>query len=163
MKVSLFILCLACSLVSCTKDNAEQDKVVNGVNVNIAVSTVNSFRTKGISGYPSVAAIKWNDILSNAAYNFAKAKAEDNNTPSNVYFLANGQTILDFPAMLNYSGTANYALHYGFPADADVKTVINAGFASTNDAAILSGLMSASAKEFGMGQFGGRWFLIMAN
>ena len=163
MKISLFFLSLVCFLASCKKDSVDEDKFLNGINVNSAVSTFNSFRTQGISGFPGVAAVKWNDTLSNAAYNFAKAKGEDANTPSNVYFLENGQTILDFPAILNYSKFTNFALYYAFAADADVKAVITAGFATSNDQAILSGLMSPTAKQFGMGQFRGRWFLIMSN
>ena len=112
MKASLIILSLAFFLASCKKNSDDQDRVVNGVNVNSAVSTFNSFRTKGLSGYPSVAEVKWNDTLSNAAYNYAKAKAIDVNTPSSAYFLANGQMILNFPASLKYSRFANYALYY---------------------------------------------------
>lgn len=118
--------------------------------------------TQGITGHPAVAAVSWNDTLSNAAYNFAKAKAEDSNTPPNSYYLSNGQSIFDFPANLHYSRPANFALYYGFPADTDVKTVINAGFAST-DQNILNGLMNPAARQFGKGQFGGSWFVIMSN
>ena len=103
----------------------------------------------------------WNDILSQAAYDYAVAKTEDINTPANIYFLSNGQSILDFPPMLQFSGVANYALYYAFPETADVNEVINAGFAS-GDQLVLAGLMSANATQFGMGQYGGHWFLIMA-
>ena len=161
MKLSILILLLACSLTSCKKDSKEQDRIVNGVNVNIAVSSFNSFRTQGISGYPGVPAGSWNDTLSLAAYNFAKAKTEDINTPTNIYYLSNGQFILDFPVILNFSGSANFALYYGFPANADVNTVINAGFAS-NDQNILAGLMNSTAKQFGMGHYSDKWFVIMS-
>ena len=162
MKISILILTLASLFASCKKDSKEQDRIINGVNVNIAVSTFNSFRANGVTSHPSVAAVNWNDTLSLAAYNFAKAKTEDINTPSNVYMLSNGQFILDFPNTLNYSRVANFALYYGYPADADVSTVISAGFAS-NDQTILDGLMSSTAKQFGMGEFGGKWFVIMSN
>ena len=161
-KTSLLVLLLTTILFSCKKSDNEQDRIINGVNVNIATSTFNSFRAKGITGYPGVNAVTWNDTLSLAAYNFAKAKTEDANTPSNIYFLSNGKIILDFPSILNYSGIANFALYYGFPADAHVTTVINAGFAET-DPTILAGLMSSTAKKFGMGQFGGKWFVIMSD
>lgn len=162
MRVSLLMLFLVFVLASCKKDNPGQDKVVNGVNVNIAVSTFNSFRTQGLPGHPGVAEVAWNDTLSNAAYNFAKAKAEDSGPSSSNYFLSDGESILNFPAKLNYSRSATFALYYGYPADTDVKTVINAGFASS-DQDILNGLMSPAAKQFGMGQFGGTWFVIMSN
>jgi hypothetical protein len=162
MNKSLVMLFFSYMLISCSKDIYEPDRIVNGVNVNVAVSTFNSYRTQGIPEYPSVGAVIWNDTLSMAAYNYAKAKTEDTNTPSNIYFLSNGQWILDFPANLNYSRNANFALYYGFPTDADVTTVINAGFASNNQM-ILAGLMSSTAKQFGMGQFGGKWFVIMSN
>jgi len=135
---------------------------MNGVNVNMAISTFNSFRSQGIVGFPSVAGVTWNDTLSNAAYNFAKAKTDDINTPANIYVLSSGQFILDFPNLLKYSRNSNFALYYGFPANADVITVINSGF-STNDQTILSGLMSSNAKQFGMGQFGDKWFIILSN
>jgi len=162
MRVFSLMLFVAFALTSCKKDNPGQEKVVNGINVSIAVSTFNSFRTQGLSGHPGVAAVTWNDTLSNAAYNFAKAKAEDSGISSNNYFLSNGESILNFPAKLNYSRPANFALYYGFPADTDVKTVITAGFAS-NDQLILNGLMNPAAKQFGMGRFGGTWFVIMSN
>ena len=162
MKISILILTLAILLVSCKKDTKEQDRTINGVNVNIAVSTFNSFRTKGISNYPSVAAVSWNDTLSLAAYNFAKAKAEDIGTSSNVYSLSNGQFILDFPRALNYSRLANFALHYSYAEGTDLSTVIGVGFAS-DDQTILDGLMSSKFKQFGMGDFEGELFLIMSN
>lgn len=162
MKNSLVILFLLCILFSCTKDDAEKDRILNGVNVNVAVSTLNSFRTQGITDYPSVSAVRWNDTLSQAAYNFAKAKTEDVNTPSSAYDLSNGQMILNFPNMLNYSGRANFALFFGYPADADVINVINAGFA-TNNPFVLAQLMNPNAKRFGMGQYGGKWYLILSN
>lgn len=162
MKPLLALLLLPFLMISCKKDDAPQDRVINGVNVTVATASFNEFRTQGITGYPAVAAVTWNDTLSTAAYNFAKQKSEDINTPSNVYFLSNGQTIFNFPPALNYSRTANFALHYGYPADADVKTIIAAGFSST-DAMIKNGLMNGSAKEFGIGQFGGKWYLIMSN
>jgi hypothetical protein len=162
MKNLLVILFLTSLLFSCKKEEVVQDKLMNGVNVNIAISTFNSFRTQGISGFPSVAAITWNDTLSNAAYNFAKAKTDDINTPANIYILSSGQFILDFPNFLNYSRNSNFALHYGFPANSDVISVINSGFA-INDQTVLTGLMSSNAKQFGMGQYGDKWFIIMSN
>lgn len=163
MKTSLLVLFLVSLLFSCKKEinNQVEDRIMNGVDVNLATTTLNSFRTKGITGYPPVGKVAWNDTLSNAAYNFAKAKAEDINTPSNYYLLSNGESILIFPDLLNYSRGANFALYYGFPADAEVKTVLSAGFEST-DQTILFGLMLSFAKEFGMGQFGGKWYLIIA-
>ncbi len=161
MKASLLVIFLATLLLSCDKTEDEPDRIINGINVNIATSSFNSFRIQGMSGYPSVNEVTWNDTLSLAAYNYAKAKTVDTNTPSNVYFLSNGQMILDFPRIHNFSGNANFALYYGYPADSDVTTVINAGFASTNHT-ILSELMSPTAKQFGMGQFGGKWFVIMS-
>jgi len=164
IKKLFFLIFFTCILVSCKKNPATtpQDKTMNGVNVTIAVSTFNSYRTQGISGHPAVAAVVWNDTLSQAAYNYAKAKTEDVNTPSNIYFLSNGQFILDFPPMLNYSRSANFALYYAYPENADTKEVVDAGFAST-DQTILNGLMNSDAKQFGMAQYGGKWFLIMSN
>ena len=161
LKLPLLLLLLSVLLFSCSKDKAGEDKTVNGIKVNTAVSNFNSFRTQGIPGYPAVAAVKWNDTLSLAAYNFAKAKTEDTNTPDNSYVLSNGQLILDFPDLLNFSGNANFALYYGFPADAEISTVIRAGFES-DESTIVAGLMSASAKQFGMGQYGGKWYVIMS-
>ena len=160
MKQLFVILVFASLLTACANDDNE-DIIVNGVNVNTDVSTFNSFRTQGISGFPGVEDVTWNDILSQAAYDYAVAKTEDINTPANIYFLSNGQSILDFPPMLQFSGVANYALYYAFPETADVNEVINAGFAS-GDQLVLEGLMSANATQFGMGQYGGHWFLIMA-
>lgn len=155
-------------LFSCKKSDSQTkspdtpDKVMNGINVNIATSAFNAYRTQGIPGYPGVAAITWNDTLSNAAYNFAKAKTEDGNASSSTYSLSNGQFILDFPGILHYSGTANFALFYGYPANTDVKTVVNSGFTS-NDQTVLNGLMSSTTKQFGMAQFGEKWYVIMAD
>lgn len=160
MKHLLFLLTLALFITSCAKDD-DADVIINGVNVNTAVSTFNSFRTQGISGFPAVDKLIWNDILSQAAYDYAVAKTEDINTPSNIYFLSNGQTILDFPPMLQFQGVANFALYYAYPENADVNEVINAGF-TFGDQQVLGGLMSPTATHFGMGQFGGQWFLIMA-
>lgn len=157
--IALFVLVTL--LISCKKDK-DDNVVVNGVEVNRAVSEMNTFRTQGIAGYPAVAALSWNDTLSNAAFNFAKAKAEDVNTPASAYTLSNGQFILNFPQLLNYSRSANFALFYGYPADAGVATVIAAGFAS-NDPMILGGLMNASARQMGMAQYQGRWYLILSN
>jgi hypothetical protein len=162
MKTSFLIVILATLFFSCKKDDKNSDRIVNGVNVNVATSSFNTYRTQGLTGHPSVNAVTWNDTLSLAAYNFAKAKTEDTNTPSNIYFLSTGQMILDFPDLLNYSKNANFALYYGYPAETDVTTVINAGFAAT-DETILNGLMNPNAKQFGLGQFGGKWFLIMSN
>lgn len=168
MRASIFVLFLACLLASCKKESSKVDNgsvpanIVNGINVSTAIHALNEYRTNGIQGYPSVPAVAWNDTLSDAAYNFANAKIEDSIPSSSNYTLSDGQFILDFPAMLNYSGTANFALYYGFPSDADVTTVIDAGFATT-DPSILNGLMSQNAARFGMGQSGGNWYLIMSN
>lgn len=164
MKTSLLALFVVSLLFSCKKETntQDEDRIVNGVKVNLATTTLNSFRTQGISGHPPVGKLVWNDTLSNAAYNFAKAKAEDINTPSNIYLLSNGLSVFDFPVILNYSsGQANFSLCYRYPAEADVKNIINAGFEST-DQTILSGLMSPAAKQFGMGQYDDKWYLIMS-
>lgn len=134
---------------------------MNGVKVDDATTAFNSYRTEGIDGYAAVNALRWNDTLSLAAYNYAKAKSEDANTPSSIYYLSNGQMILDFPPKLGYKSNANFALYYAYPADADVKDVISGGFALSQQN-ILNGLMSASARQFGMGQHGEKWFLIMS-
>ena len=165
MKATLSLLCLVAFLFSCKKDDDEQapqqDRILNGVNVNVATSTFNSFRTQGIQGHPAVQAVTWNDTLSHAAYNYAKAKTEDSIATSSIYYLSNGQFILDFPGLLNYSRLASFALYYGFPANTNVSIVINAGFAST-DQATLSGLMDSTFRQFGMGQYGDKWFVMLS-
>src|SRR5690606_20022943 len=97
MKLRITILFISILLFSCSKDNDETDRIVNNVNVNTATSSFNSFRIQGISGYPSVEPVTWNDTLSKAAYDYAKAKTEDINIPGSIYYLSNGQFILDFP------------------------------------------------------------------
>lgn len=163
MKQLLSIIAFLAVLSSCKKssNDAQPDKVMNGVNVTVAVSSFNSFRTQGITGYPATTSVTWNDTLSNAAYNFAVAKSQDASS-TNSYQLSNGQMIFSFPAALQYSRNTFYALHYAYPSTTDVKTVITAGFTST-DPTIKAGLMSASAKQFGMAQYANHWYLLMSN
>lgn len=160
--VSCLILMLTILHVSCKKSVEKTDSVVNGINVNKASSSLNSFRVNGVPGYRGVAPVYWNDTLAQAAYNFAKAKAEDAMPNSRFYELSNGMTIFDFPPTLHYSRLADFALYREDPSDADVSTVISSVFTKSRESD-LKELMNPNALEFGIEQFGGKWYLYMAN
>jgi hypothetical protein len=101
--------------------------------------------------------------LSTAAFNFAKARTEDAGNSPNSYTLSNGAFILDYPGNIGFHGQAYFAFYYGYPSNSSVKTLIDAGFTQyANDNTVMSGFMSASGKQFGMGQFGDSWYMIIA-
>jgi len=163
---SIFLIFLA-AVTGCSKSKTKSDdnstRVFNGVNINEATTAINGYRTQGSGAYPAVAALTWNDTLSTAAFNFAKARAQDAGTSPNSYTLSNGDFILDYPGKIGFHGQANFAFYYGYPSNSSVKTLIDAGFTQyANDNTVMSGFMSASGKQFGMGQFGDSWYIIIA-
>ena len=160
MKRMIALFCLSLLFWNCSKDEDNSD-TLNGINVTKALAEVNQFRTNGVAPYPPAPALTWNDTLSHAAYNFAIAKAQDGQG-TNVYVLSNGQMILDFPSLLGFSRNAIYALYYGYPSGTDLASVIASGFQSV-DPMIVSGLMNPSARQMGMAQSGGAWYLILSN
>ena len=134
--------------------------LVNGVNDEQATQALNIKRLSGYGSYPAVAAVKWNDTLSKAAYNFAKDIATQGDG-ANLYTTSTGGFILNYPGQIGYSRSVYFALVFSYPSNADVTTMINAAFAQ-NDNIINGGFMDSGAKEFGMGYYNNRWYLIMA-
>lgn len=158
MKTFVVLICLAIPfLSSCSKD--DDNEVVNGVNVDLAVNSFNTYRTQGHMGYPAVSAANWSPQLSTAAYNFAKAKAEDPNPIADNYELSSGARIFNYPAMAGFSGSVTMALYMAFPSTTSVSEVLHASF---SDPAVVAALMSPSETRFGIGQYGDRWYLMMA-
>jgi hypothetical protein len=149
--------------ISCTKSSTP-DIIKNGVDENQAASAINAYRTAGFESFPAVAAVVWNDTLSNAAYNFAMAKANDPGVGSDEYTLSNSHTIFDYPGYIGYHETAIFAQFYGYPANANVKTVIDAGVVQNESNNTLTGeFMSSNGKKFGMAEYAGSWYLIISN
>jgi hypothetical protein len=158
----IYISLLPLLFISCTKNPSNIIK--NGVNLSIARSELNTYRTAGFQTFPAVAALALNDTLCNAAYNFAVDKANDPGVGSDEYTLSNSHFILNYPGNIGFHETAIFALFYGYPVYADTKAVVDAGFIqNTSNNTVLGGLMNSNAKRFGMAQFGGRWYLIISN
>ena len=154
IKFLLFTVVIA--LCSCSKE--KNDTVMNGVNVDVAVSTMNAHRAQGYPGNPPAGALVWDEKLSLAAYNFARAKLEDPSPIADNYSLSTGQSIFTFPAAAGYVGTVTMSLYAAFPSTADVKTVIDAAFVG---AFTIDLLMDPTVQEFGMGRYENKWYLIM--
>jgi uncharacterized protein YkwD len=134
---------------------------VNGVNADKATAALNAHRTAGFNSYPAVPAVKWNDTLSKAAFNFAKDVAIPGNEV-NTYTTVSGGIIFNYATAVQYNKSAYFAFCYFFPAGSDEKTMIDQGFTQyANDATIIGGLMNSGAKEMGMGYYNNRYYLLM--
>jgi len=137
-------------------------QLANGVNPDQAAEAFNAKRLAGFGGFPPVNALKWNDTLSNAAFAFAKDIATLGDG-ANAYNTSGGGFIFDYTAQLQYTGIIFFSLVYFYPANASVTTLINDGFNYyADDNLVIGSMMDADAKEFGMGYYNNRWYLIMA-
>ena len=158
MKNIIGILCLAGLIVlapACSKSGGSAAPAKrNNVNVSEAVAAFNGYRLAGSQNFPKVTAWVWNDALSDEAYKFAQdIAAQGDGANNNIYQTAKGVD------MFAYAPTANFALCFLYPDDADVKTMIDNTFKDVNLQAVVQQLMDPSLHSFGMGEYHNRWYL----
>jgi hypothetical protein len=134
----------------------------NNVNVIEATSAFNAYRTKGYESDPATTALVWNDTLSDAAFKFAQdIAAQGDGTGGSVYTTATGGFLLDYPKLLGYKTSANLGECFRYPSTTDVKTMIDATFASYSSFKdFVDGVMDPSIRKFGIGEFNNRWYFL---
>jgi len=146
--------------------SGNSDIVYNNIDVTKSEIIINAYRTKQFKSYPAVAAISWNNSLSNAALQFAKdiAQEGDGGDGTSPYITKSGKSILYYPAQMGFNGgSVFFAVAIPYPDTSDEKTIIDAAFLNNNSSnkdLILSNLMSSQAKKFGIGKYNNRWYII---
>lgn len=169
MKYHLAILLLATvalSFTSCKKKNLEEKKeevrVYNNIQVQLAEKAINDFRKTGDAANPAVAALVWDDKISDILYKFAEEKMKETNPNTQVYVLQSGATLIEF--YIQSGGTSAGSTTFGFcfqyPSNSDITKMMNDTFKGS-DKALITRFMNSANKRFGMAQLGGRWYILL--
>lgn len=139
--------------------SGNSDVVYNNIDVTKSEMIINSYRAKQFKTYPPVAAISWNNSLSNVALQFAKDIAREGDG-SNIYTTKSGKSILNYPVLMGFTGgSVFFAVAVLYPDKTGEKTIIDAAFSDNNNL-VVSNLMSSQAKKFGIGKYNNRWYII---
>lgn len=150
-------------------ESTNADIFYNNIDVTKSEIIINAYRTKQFKSYPAVAAISWNNSLSNAALQFAKDISREGGAQdgTSLYVTKSGKSILDYPTQMGFTGgSVFFALAIPYPDTSGEKTIIDAAFLSNNVSnkdLIESNLMSSQAKKFGIGKYNNRWYIIYSN
>jgi hypothetical protein len=144
--------------------NPDPTGVRNGVTIQVALNAFNGHRAQGVgTTFPATTPLTWSDTLSDAAFKFAQdISAQGAGTLP--YTLKNGTSILAYPGLVHFTGTAISGLGYSYPSTYSVQTMVDTDFGlySTNSAYApdIRTIMDPTAKVFGMGFYNGSWYII---